>query len=351
MEKGSFQGWEGRMGPGGIVKDTLGRELRDLRISVTDRCNFRCTYCMPDGENYEFFPRNEILTFEEIARFVKAITPLGIKKVRLTGGEPLLRKHIENLIHMLSEIEGIQDLSLTTNGFLLKDKAKVLKDAGLKRITVSLPSLKDEKLSLLVGRKVKVAQILSGIEKALEVGLHPVKVNVCVIRGLNDDEIIHIAKFFKSMGVIVRFIEFMDVGNLNGWSLDKVFSVKEMLSLLERHFELQPVGRSYRGEVAERYRYKDDGVEVGFISSITQPFCGDCNRLRLTADGKLLTCLFASDGHCIKSLLHSGASDEEIRNFVINVWSLRKDRYSEERLELLKRGITPRKVEMFKIGG
>ncbi len=334
-----------------MIKDLLGRELRDLRISVTDRCNFRCVYCMPDGESYEFFPREEILSFEEIAKFVKAIIPLGIRKVRLTGGEPLLRRHIENLIQMLAGLEGIQDLSLTTNGFLLKEKAKALKEAGLKRITVSLPSLKEEKLSYLVGKKVKVSQILEGVEKALEVGLHPVKVNVCVIKGLNDDEVVDIAKFFKPMGVVVRFIEFMDVGNLNAWSIDRVFSVREMLSLLEKHFELEPVGRSYRGEVAERYRYKDDGVEVGFISSITQPFCGDCNRLRLTADGKLLTCLFASDGHDVKNLLRSGAGEEEIRSFVKRVWSLRRDRYSEQRLELLKEGIAPKKIEMFKIGG
>ncbi len=334
-----------------MIKDLLGRELRDLRISVTDRCNFRCAYCMPDGESYEFFSRQEILSFEEITRFVRAIIPLGIRKVRLTGGEPLLRKHIENLIQMLSGLEGIQDLSLTTNGFLLKEKVKVLKEAGLKRITISLPSLKDEKLSYLVGKKVKVSQILEGIEKALEVGLRPVKVNVCVIKGLNDDEVVDIAKFFKPMGVVVRFIEFMDVGNLNSWSIDRVFSVREMLSLLKKHFELEPVERAYRGEVAERYRYKDDGVEVGFISSITQPFCGDCNRLRLTADGKLLTCLFASDGHDVKNLLRSDASDEEIRSLVKNAWSLRKDRYSEQRLELLKKGIALNKIEMFKVGG
>ncbi len=338
------------MGAWGMILDRLGRELHDLRISVTDRCNFRCTFCMPEGQDYEFFRREEILSFEEITKFVRAIIPLGIKKVRLTGGEPLLRRDLERLIKMLSELP-IEDLSLTTNGFLLKEKAKVLKLAGLRRITVSLPSLKDEVFSKLVGRNVKVSHILEGIEEALRVGLKPVKVNVCVVRGLNDGEIVDIAKFFKGMGVVVRFIEFMDVGNLNGWSLDRVFSVKEMLQLLKEHFELEPMEKSYRGEVAERYRYVDDGVEVGFISSITQPFCGDCNRLRLTADGKVLTCLFAQDGYDVKSLIRSGATEEEIREFILHIWSQREDRYSEKRLEMLKEGIRPKKVEMFKIGG
>ncbi|MCY0866219.1 MAG: GTP 3',8-cyclase MoaA [Aquificaceae bacterium] len=333
-----------------MILDKLGRELHDLRISVTDRCNFRCTFCMPEGQDYEFFRREEILSFEEITKFVRAIIPLGIKKVRLTGGEPLLRRDLERLIKMLSELP-IEDLSLTTNGFLLKEKAKVLKLAGLRRITVSLPSLKDEVFSKLVGRNVKVSHILEGIEEALRVGLKPVKVNVCVVRGLNDGEIVDIAKFFKGMGVVVRFIEFMDVGNLNGWSLDRVFSVKEMLQLLKEHFELEPLEKSYRGEVAERYRYVDDGMEVGFISSITQPFCGDCNRLRLTADGKVLTCLFAQDGYDVKSLIRSGATEEEIREFILHIWSQREDRYSEKRLEMLKEGIRPKKVEMFKIGG
>ncbi len=333
-----------------MIKDALGRELHDLRISVTDRCNFRCSFCMPDGENYEFFSREQILSFEEIAKFVRAIIPLGVKKVRLTGGEPLLRRHIEKLIAYLSELP-LEDLSLTTNGFLLKERVKVLKDAGLRRVTVSLHSLKDEVFSKLVGRSVKVSQILEGIEEAIKFGLTPLKLNVCVIRGVNDNEILDIARFFKSMGVVVRFIEFMDVGNVNGWSLEKVYSVKEMLELLSQHFELEPVGKSYRGEVADRYRYKDDGVEVGFISSITQPFCGDCNRLRLTADGRLLTCLFAQDGYHVKSLIRAGASDEDIREFVRKIWAWRSNRYSEQRLELLKGGIMPKKFEMFRVGG
>ncbi|MFN3946477.1 MAG: GTP 3',8-cyclase MoaA, partial [Aquificaceae bacterium] len=237
------------------------------------------------------------------------------------------------------------------NGFLLKEKAKALRLAGLKRITVSLPSLKDEVLSRVVGREVKASWVVEGIEAALKEGLNPVKINVCVVRGINHEEIVDMAKFFKRMGAVVRFIEFMDVGNLNNWSLDKVFSVREMLKLLMEHFDLEPVEKSYRGEVAERYRYKDDGLEIGFISSITQPFCGDCNRLRLTADGKLLTCLFAQEGYSVKGLLRSGANEEDIRAFVINLWSKREDRYSEERLELMKKGISPKKIEMFKIGG
>lgn len=333
-----------------MIRDRFGRELRDLRISVTDRCNFRCSFCMPQGEEYQFFSRDEILSFEEIENFVRAIIPLGVKKVRLTGGEPLLRRNLERLISMLSSLP-LEDLSLTTNGFLLKEKAELLKSSGLKRITVSLHSLKDQVFSKLVGREVKVSWIIEGIEEAMRVGLEPVKVNVCVIKGVNEDEIVDIARFFKDMGVVVRFIEFMDVGNLNRWSPEKVFSVKEMLQLLSEHFDLEPLERSYRGEVAERYRHRDCGVEIGFISSVTQPFCGECNRLRLTAEGRLLTCLFAQDGYDVKSLLRSGAGEERIREFVARVWSGREDRYSERRLELLKEGIIPKKVEMFKVGG
>ena len=334
-----------------MIEDSLGRPLRDLRISVTDRCNLRCQFCMPEGEDYEFFPRSEILTFEEISRVARVCASLGVKKIRITGGEPLLRRDLEKLIYMLSKIDGIEDISLTTNGVLLAQKAKALKEAGLKRVTVSLHSLKDQVLSKLVGREVRVSAILEGIEEAIRVGLNPVKVNVCVIKGVNDGEILDIAKFFKAMGVVVRFIEFMDVGNLNHWSLDKVFSAKEIVETISKEFEIEPVEKSYRGEVAQRYRYKDDGVEFGVISSITSPFCGDCNRLRLTADGKLLTCLFATDGHNIKSLLRKGASDEELRDFIISVWKARKDRYSEERWEILKRGEKLRKIEMFKVGG
>ncbi|MFN7064834.1 MAG: GTP 3',8-cyclase MoaA [Aquificaceae bacterium] len=350
MEKGSLQGRKRAVGAGSMILDKLSRELRDLRISVTDRCNFRCLFCMPDGEDYQFFRREEILSFEEIVKFVRAVLPLGIKKLRLTGGEPLLRRNIEVLIEKLSSLP-TEDISLTTNGFLLKEKARVLKLAGLKRITVSLHSLRDEVLSRMVGKEVKVSWIIDGIEEALKVGLKPVKVNVCVVKGINDGEIVDIARLFKKMGLIVRFIEFMDVGNVNDWSLEGVFSVREMLELLKKHFDLEPLEKNYRGEVAERYRYKDDGLEVGFISSITQPFCGDCNRLRLTADGKVLTCLFSQEGHDVKSLIRSKATEEEIMSFVVNLWSKREDRYSEQRLEHMRKGIRTNKIEMFKVGG
>ena len=306
---------------------------------------------MPEGQEYEFYPHSEILTFEEITRIVKISTRLGVKKVRITGGEPLLRRDIEKLIRMLSQIEGIEDIGMTTNGFLLEQMAQRLKDAGLKRITVSFHSLKDEVSSKIVGRSVKVSQIIKGIEASLKAGLYPVKVNVCVVKGLNDEEILPIAKFFKEMGVVVRFIEFMDVGNLNGWSLDKVVSAKEIVEIISKEFPIEPVEKNYRGEVADRYRYKDDGLEFGVISSITQPFCRDCNRLRLTADGKLLTCLFATQGYDIKTLLRNGAKDKDIEDFIKRVWYSRKDRYSEERLELIKRGEVLKKVEMFKVGG
>lgn len=333
-----------------MIRDSLGRELHDLRISVTDRCNFRCFFCMPEGQEYEFFRRAEILSFEEIIQFVRAVIPLGVRKVRLTGGEPLLRRDLEKLIFMLSELP-LEDISLTTNGFLLKEKAALLRSAGLKRLTVSFHSLKDEVFSKIVGRPVRVASILEGIREALNAGFKPLKVNVCVVRGVNDGEILDIARFFRDMGVVVRFIEFMDVGTLNGWSLERVYSAREMLELLKKHFELEPVSKSYRGEVADRYRYVDNGVEVGFIASITQPFCRDCNRLRLTSDGKLLTCLFAQEGYDVKGLLRSGASDDEIRQLVSQIWSRREDRYSEKRLQLIKEGISPRRVEMFKVGG
>lgn len=333
------------------MKDLLGREVHDLRVSVTDRCNFRCQFCMPDGENYEFFPRSEILSFEEIERIVRIVISLGVKKVRITGGEPLVRRGVEKLIHLLSKVDGLEDISMTTNGFLLSEKAHLLKESGLKRVTVSFHSLKDDLFSQIVGKKVEVSKIIKGIEAAMEAGLEPVKVNVCVVKGLNDCEVLDIAKFFKNMGVVVRFIEFMDVGTVNGWSLERVVSAREIVSKIAREFEIEPIEKSYRGEVAERYRYKDDGLEFGVISSVTQPFCGDCNRLRLTAEGKLLTCLFSSHGYDVKSLLRSGAGDEDIREFIKSVWESRKDRYSEERLEKIKRGESHRKVEMFQVGG
>jgi len=330
-----------------IPSDKLGRELRDLRISLTDRCNFRCNFCMPEGQEYEFFKREEILSFEEIARVVRIAKRLGIKKVRLTGGEPLLRRHLEKLVGMIRE--EVEDIALTTNGFLLKEKIKDLSLAGLKRVTVSLPSLRDDRLSYIVGKDVKVSQILEGIQRAVEVGVW-VKVNVCVVKGINEDEIVDFIEFFRPLGIEVRFIEFMDVGNLNGWSLEKVFSARDILQAVSNRYIVQPLGKAKKGETADRFSL-EDGYAFGIIASITEPFCGDCNRLRLTADGKLLTCLFASNGYDLKKLLRSGVEDEQIESFIRAIWENRVDRYSEERLELLKKGKKPKKIEMFKIGG
>ena len=327
--------------------DKLGRELRDLRISLTDRCNLRCFFCMPEGQEYEFLKREEILSFEEIARVVRIVKNLGVKKVRLTGGEPLLRRHLEKLVGMIRE--EVEDIALTTNGLLLKEKIKDLFFAGLKRVTVSLPSLRDERLSRIVSRNVKVGQILEGIYKSIEIGVL-VKVNMCVVKGVNEDEILDFVEFFRPLRVEVRFIEFMDVGNLNGWSLERVFSAKDILQTISSHYKVQPLGRSKKGETANRFSL-EDGYTFGIIASVTEPFCGECNRLRLTADGKLLTCLFASKGYDLKSLLRAGVGDSQIESFIRTVWENRSDRYSEERLELLKKGIKPKKIEMFKIGG
>ena len=327
--------------------DKLGRELRDLRISLTDRCNLRCFFCMPEGQEYEFLKREEILSFEEIARVVRIVKNLGVKKVRLTGGEPLLRRHLEKLVGMIRE--EVEDIALTTNGLLLKEKIKDLFFAGLKRVTVSLPSLRDERLSRIVSRNVKVGQILEGIYKSIEIGVL-VKVNMCVVKGVNEDEILDFVEFFRPLRVEVRFIEFMDVGNLNGWSLERVFSAKDILQTISSHYKVQPLGRSKKGETANRFSL-EDGYTFGIIASVTEPFCGECNRLRLTADGKLLTCLFASKGYDLKNLLRAGVEDSQIENFIRTVWENRSDRYSEERLELLKKGIKPKKIEMFKIGG
>ncbi len=332
---------------GSSVVDKLSRPLNDLRISVTDRCNLRCTFCMPQGKDYEFYPREDILRFEEIVKVVRACKELGVKKVRITGGEPLLRKDLEKLISMIKE-EGIGDITLTTNGFLLKEKARLLASAGLKRVTVSFHSLKDETFSRVVGKQVKVSEVLDGIRSAMDAGLTPVKVNVCVVKGLNDGEVVDIAEFFKKMGVVVRFIEFMDVGTLNGWSLERVVSAKEILQMLSRRFRFRALGRSY-GETAMRFVYEDEPLEFGIIPSITEPFCGDCNRLRLTADGHLFTCLFGTQGWDIKSLIRNGATQEELRDFIRRVWKQRQDRYSEERLTRMGEGL--RKVEMFKLGG
>ena len=335
-----------------MVKDVFGRMLKDLRVSVTDRCNFRCPYCMPAeiyGERYQFLPREEILTFEEITRLVRIFVRLGTDKVRLTGGEPLVRTGMEKLIAMLSTIKGIEDLTLTTNGYLLQQKAQALKDAGLQRITVSLDSLDDDVFGQMNGRGYGVKKVLDAIKKAQQVGLHPIKVNTVVQKGVNDHTFLDLLRYFKGTDVIVRFIEFMDVGNINGWKLDQVVSSAELVRRINAEMPLEPVDKNYRGEVADRYRYLDGSGEIGFISSVTEAFCSDCTRARLSTDGKLFTCLFAGDGRDLRGPMRAGASDEELEALITDVWGQRTDRYSEIRASMTEP--PERKIEMYQIGG
>jgi cyclic pyranopterin phosphate synthase len=331
------------------VLDTLARPLRDLRISVTDRCNFRCVYCMPKevfGHEYRFLPRRELLTFEEIERVSRVFVGLGVEKLRITGGEPLLRRDLEVLIGRLAGL-GDVDLTLTTNGAVLAQKAQALADAGLTRVTVSLDSLDDEVFRAMNDVDFPVARVLGGIDAAAEAGL-PVKVNMVVKRGLNEGSILEMARRFRGTGHAVRFIEFMDVGATNGWRLDDVVPAAEIVRAIGSEFPLEPVGPAYRGEVAERYRYLDGAGEIGVIASVTQPFCGDCTRARISADGKLYTCLFAVRGHDLRAVLRSGAGDEEVEEAVRAIWERRTDRYSERRTE---ETAALRKVEMSYIGG
>jgi cyclic pyranopterin phosphate synthase len=331
------------------VLDTLDRPLRDLRISVTDRCNFRCVYCMPKevfGRNYRFLPRDALLTFEEIDRVVRVFIRLGVHKVRITGGEPLLRRDLEVLVGRLADL-GDLDVTLTTNGALLAQKARALADAGLTRITVSLDSLDDEVFRAMNDVDFPVARVLAGIDAAAGAGL-PVKVNVVVKRGLNEHSIVDVARRFRGTGHTVRFIEYMDVGATNGWRLDDVVPANEIVRTIGAAFPLEPVEPAYRGEVAQRYRYRDGAGEVGVIASVTQPFCGDCTRARLSADGKVYTCLFAVRGHDLRAVLRSGADDEELDAAIRSIWERRTDRYSEVRTAETAR---LRKVEMSYIGG
>jgi cyclic pyranopterin phosphate synthase len=329
--------------------DTLGRPLRDLRISVTDRCNFRCVYCMPKevfGHDHRFLPRRELLSFEEIERVSRVFVELGVHKLRITGGEPLLRRGLEELVGRLAAL-GELDVTLTTNGALLAQKAQELADAGLSRITVSLDSLDDEVFRAMNDVDFPVARVLGGIDAAAAVGL-PVKVNVVVKRGLNESSVLDIARRFKGTGHTVRFIEFMDVGATNGWRMDDVVPAAEIVRTIGAEFPLEPLDAGYRGEVAQRYRYLDGGGEIGVIASVTQPFCGDCTRARLSADGKLYTCLFALRGHDLRAVLRAGATDEELDEAIRAVWERRTDRYSERRTEKTS---ALRKVEMSYIGG
>ena len=319
------------------VRDRFGRPIRDLRVSVTDRCNFRCPYCMPAeiyGEKYEFLPRAELLTFEEIARLTGILVELGVRKVRLTGGEPLVRRGVERLVALLTRIEGIEDLTLTTNGYLLAQKAQALKDAGLQRVTVSLDSLNDQVFKAMNGLGYGTKRVLEGIRTAEEVGLQPIKINAVVQRGVNDHTIVDLARNFKGTGHIVRFIEYMDVGNLNGWKLDQVVPADEIVEKISAELPLEPIESNYKGEVALRYGYLDGSGEIGVIASVTKPFCGDCTRARLSTDGKLYTCLFASDGTDLRGPMREGASDDDLRDLLTGVWNRREDRYSELRTSL-----------------
>jgi len=333
------------------VADLRGRRLHDLRISVTDRCNFRCVYCMPKdvfGRDYPFLPHGELLTFEEITRVARAFVALGVRKIRLTGGEPLLRRGIERLVAMLAAIDPDVDLTLTTNGAVLARKAQELKDAGLKRVTVSLDSLDDATFRAMNDVDFPVDKVLEGIDAAAAAGLAPIKINMVVKRGMNEGSIVPMARRFRGSGHVVRFIEFMDVGATNGWRMDDVVTAAEIVRTIGREFPLEPVVPNYTGEVAERWRYVDGAGEVGVIASVTQAFCRDCTRARLSTDGKVYTCLFANDGFDLKGPLREGVADAGLRSAIAAIWRQRADRYSEIRTAATAR--VP-KVEMSYIGG
>jgi cyclic pyranopterin phosphate synthase len=330
--------------------DRLGRPMRDLRISVTDRCNFRCRYCMPRevfGEGFQFLPRDEILTFEEITRLARIFTRFGVHKLRLTGGEPLLRNGLPELVRMLRSIDGVE-IALTTNGSLLAQQAQALAGAGLDRVTVSLDSLDDAVFRAMNDADFPVSKVLEGIDAAAEAGLRPVKINAVVKRGVNDHTVLDLVRHFRDSGHIVRFIEYMDVGTSNGWRLDDVVSGDEIVRIISRETPLVAVDENYAGEVVKRWRYADGGAEVGVITSVTRPFCGGCTRARLSAEGSLYTCLFATDGMDLRGSLRSGASDDEIAVILQARWRARDDRYSEIRSDETE-GL--HKVEMSYIGG
>jgi len=335
-----------------MFSDSFGRPMRDLRISVTDRCNFRCPYCMPKevfGPHFTFLHREDLLSFEELARLARIFVRHGVEKVRLTGGEPLLRRDLERLVAQLAAIEGLDDIALTTNGSLLtREKARALKDAGLRRITISLDSLDDAVFRATNDVDFPVARVLEAIDAAADAGLAPVKIDAVVKRGMNDASVIDLARHFRGTGHIVRFIEYMDVGNTNRWRVEDVVSGREILEMLSREWPLVPADPNYFGEVAERWLYADGAGEVGIITSVTQPFCGSCTRARLSASGEMYLCLFAASGYDLRKLLRSGASDEEISDVIATLWRTRDDRYSELRSE--ESAATP-KVEMSHIGG
>ena len=334
--------------------DTYQRPLRDLRISVTDRCNFRCTYCMPLDE-YDWLGKKEILTFEEIVRLAAIFVQLGVEKIRLTGGEPLVRKDLEKLVNQLSPLSGLKDLCLTTNGSLLAEKAPALTAAGLRRVSVSLDTLNPEKFRAMTQRG-NLDKVLEGLFAAKQYGLQPIKINAVIERGVNDDDILDLVEFSRKNGFGIRFIEYMDVGNSNGWLSEKVVSKAEILSRITSHYGLRETGRQGGSAPSVDYQVIDGAGDIGVIASVTEPFCSSCTRARLTADGKLVTCLFSGRGHDLKALIRNGASDEEVRDVISAVWRVRTDRYSDERLEAMKSGHgyeakAHKKIEMITLGG
>ncbi|TGA99900.1 GTP 3',8-cyclase MoaA [Sporolactobacillus shoreae] len=336
-----------------MLTDQLRRPLRDLRISVIDRCNFRCRYCMPKeifGPDFPFLPQDQLLTFDELKRLVQLFVKLGVQKIRITGGEPLLRKDVSKLVFMLRDIDGLKDIAMSTNGVLLPKYARQLKESGLDRVSVSLDSLDDEKFGFMNGRGTKVKTVLNGIKAAQDAGL-PVKVNMVVQKGINEQDILPLARYFRKTDCILRFIEYMDVGNVNGWKMDNVVSKKKIFDMINQEMPLEALEPNYRGEVASRFLYKGTNKEIGIISSVTDTFCSNCTRARLSADGKLYTCLFAAKGNDLKAYLRSGVTDSMILERLKNIWSLRRDRYSEERQQLIKDHQGYKKIEMSYIGG
>jgi cyclic pyranopterin phosphate synthase len=333
------------------ARDTRGRALHDLRISVTDRCNFRCVYCMPRavfGPDHAFLPRGELLTFEEITRLTAAFARLGVEKVRLTGGEPLVRRELPTLVRMLAAVPRVRDLTLTTNGVLLPRHASELKEAGLHRVTISLDADDDDTFGRMNDARAPVSQVLAGMAAAEEAGLGPVKINMVVKRGWNEHAILSMARRFRGTGRVLRFIEYMDVGHTNGWRLDDVVTADEILAAVSAEFPVEPIPPAYSGEVATRYRYTDGGGEIGIIASVSRPFCGDCTRARLSADGQLYTCLFATSGHDLRAVIRDGATDAELEAALAGIWAARDDRYSE--IRTAETAQLP-KVEMSYIGG
>ena len=337
-----------------VIQDKLGRPIRDLRISVTDRCNFRCDYCMPKeifGDDYTFLPKNELLTFEELTRISKIYAQLGVKKIRITGGEPLLRRNLYKLVEQLNLIDGIEDIGLTTNGLLLKKHGKNLYQAGLRRINVSLDAIEDNVFQEINNRNIKASTILEQIDYAVSIGFE-VKVNVVIQKGVNDDQIIPMIDYFKNKNIEVRFIEFMDVGNDNGWNFNKVVTKEEMLNMIEQHFEISPVAPKYYGEVAKYLRHKDSDAQFGLITSVSESFCSTCTRARLSSDGKFYGCLFASsEGFDVKTLIRNGATDDDLKAQFKRLWSIRNDQYSDNRTMQTIENNRKKKINMNYIGG